>query len=120
MPGSTSRAGAPPGAPAGPAMEPRRKEERMATETRVKTIVIDADGHVLEPPTALVDYIDPAFRDRAPRIVERDGKEYWEGDTWNSFMPAAMRAGPPQPVTNLPGLAGVGRWQDAPTLNAAY
>ena len=36
--------------------------------------VIDADGHVLEPTTLWNDYMDPAFRDRAPRlIVDKDG-----------------------------------------------
>ena len=38
--------------------------------------VVDSDGHVLEPLTLWDDYIDPAFRDRAPRlIVDRDGKQ---------------------------------------------
>jgi hypothetical protein len=33
--------------------------------------IIDADGHVMEPAGMWARYIDPAFRDRAPRI-ERD------------------------------------------------
>jgi uncharacterized protein len=33
--------------------------------------VIDADGHILEPLNLWVDYMDPSFRDRAPRL-ERD------------------------------------------------
>jgi predicted TIM-barrel fold metal-dependent hydrolase len=38
--------------------------------------VIDADGHILEPPDLWQTYIDPAFRDRAPRLfVDADGKE---------------------------------------------
>ena len=32
--------------------------------------VIDADGHVLEPFSLWNDYLDPAFRDRAPRLVK--------------------------------------------------
>src|SRR5438876_10134977 len=76
----------------------------MTTATRVKTFVVDADGHVLEPPTALVDYIDPAFKDRAPRIVARDGKEYWAGHTWAHV--------PERPATALAGMAGVARWRD--------
>jgi uncharacterized protein len=32
--------------------------------------VIDADGHILEPLDLWDHYIDPAFRDRAPRIVK--------------------------------------------------
>ena len=39
--------------------------------------VIDADGHVVEPPEMLTDYIEPGFRERIPRY-ERDGnREYW-------------------------------------------
>jgi predicted TIM-barrel fold metal-dependent hydrolase len=38
--------------------------------------VIDADGHILEPLDLWDNYMDPAFRDRAPRlIVDKDGKE---------------------------------------------
>ena len=34
---------------------------------------ISVDDHVIEPAHVFVDHIDPKFRDRAPRIVERDG-----------------------------------------------
>jgi uncharacterized protein len=38
--------------------------------------VVDADGHILEPLDLWAKYIDPKFRDRAPRIVKGDnGKE---------------------------------------------
>ena len=38
--------------------------------------VIDSDGHVLEPVDLFAKYIDPAYRDRAPRlIIDTDGKE---------------------------------------------
>src|SRR5260370_9582201 len=38
--------------------------------------VIDSDGHILEPLTLWNDYMDPAFRDRAPKLViGKDGKE---------------------------------------------
>ena len=38
--------------------------------------IIDADGHVLEPVDLWDKYIDPAYRDRAPRmIIDTDGKE---------------------------------------------
>jgi hypothetical protein len=37
---------------------------------------IDSDGHVTEPPDLWQNYIDPAFRDRAPRFVSNaDGSE---------------------------------------------
>lgn len=32
--------------------------------------VIDADGHVVEPRNMFVEYIEPKFRERAPRIVK--------------------------------------------------
>jgi predicted TIM-barrel fold metal-dependent hydrolase len=90
----------------------------MTTASRARTHIIDADGHVLEPPTALVDYIDPAFRERAPRIVARDGKEYWAGDHWSSFMPPEFGTGS-GPANNLPGMAGVARWRDQPDFHAS-
>ena len=38
--------------------------------------VIDADGHVLEPVDLWDRYMDPGYRDRAPRLfVDTDGKE---------------------------------------------
>jgi predicted TIM-barrel fold metal-dependent hydrolase len=38
--------------------------------------VIDADGHILEPLDIWDNYMDPAYRDRAPRLfVDTDGKE---------------------------------------------
>ena len=37
--------------------------------------VIDSDGHILEPVTLWNDYMDRAFRDRAPKLViDKDGK----------------------------------------------
>jgi len=37
---------------------------------------IDSDGHILEPVSLWNDYMDPAFRDRAPKlIIDNDGKE---------------------------------------------
>ena len=38
--------------------------------------VIDSDGHILEPLNLWENYIDRAFRDRAPRLfIDEDGKE---------------------------------------------
>ena len=40
---------------------------------------IDADGHVLEPPGLWEEYIDPAFRDRALRVIlDENGLEQLE------------------------------------------
>ena len=38
--------------------------------------VIDADGHILEPPDLWDRYIDPEFRERRPRfVIDDNGKE---------------------------------------------
>ena len=42
--------------------------------------IIDADGHILEPLDAWEKYIDPAYRDRALRIRQHDGREVLELD----------------------------------------
>src|SRR2546423_1645258 len=58
--------------------------------------VIDADGHVLEPVDLFDTYIDPAYRERAPRLVlDTDGKERLliEGKIYGSPKGLGMRAG---------------------------
>ena len=42
--------------------------------------IIDADGHILEPPDLWERYIDSPLRDRAFRVRERDGREVIEMD----------------------------------------
>src|SRR4029453_18859367 len=36
----------------------------------IRTPVVDADGHVLEPADTWLKYLDPSYRDRAIRIAE--------------------------------------------------
>ena len=44
-------------------------------------LVIDADGHVLEPPDVWQRYIDPAYRSRAIRVRRAaDGRDVLEVD----------------------------------------
>ncbi len=41
--------------------------------------IIDADGHILEPPDIWEKYIDPQYRDRAIRVrADSEGQEYLE------------------------------------------
>jgi uncharacterized protein len=48
---------------------------------------IDADGHILEPPTIWEDYIDPKYRDRALRIrLDEQGLEELEIGGERSMM----------------------------------
>jgi hypothetical protein len=57
----------------------------MTTES----LVIDCDGHILEPPDLWEKYIDPKYRDRAMRIrVGEDRFEYLEIDGKRAKMTA--------------------------------
>jgi predicted TIM-barrel fold metal-dependent hydrolase len=67
----------------------------------VMALLIDADGHVLEPPDLWARYVDPAWRDRAIRVRRGpDGRDHLEID------------GRPARLTTpemLGGLGGMGR-----------
>ena len=59
---------------------------------------ISVDDHVIEPPNVFVDHIDPKFRDRAPRIVERDGAQGWLWeDRFYPLLVPGQRAHAPVP-----------------------
>jgi uncharacterized protein len=49
------------------------------THQLVENGAVDADGHILEPPTLWEEYIDPEFRDRALtfRLDEKGNEELW-------------------------------------------
>ncbi len=65
-----------------PASRPMHATHRVGVDGAV-----DADGHILEPPTLWEDYIDPAFRHRALRIVvDENGLEELEIDGRRSTM----------------------------------
>ncbi|MEE9284191.1 MAG: hypothetical protein V3V35_00520, partial [Dehalococcoidia bacterium] len=90
----------------------------MTTETRVKLKIVDADGHYLEPPFALPEYIEPRYRDRAPRIVRGDdGKEFWQGNGWwDDNLLISNRGSAPRRATAVAGLAGIERWNQGTDL----
>lgn len=44
---------------------------RASVEEQLVIKAISADSHVTEPPNCYVDHIDPAYRDRAPRVVRQ-------------------------------------------------
>ena len=46
-------------------------------------LIVSADSHIVEPPEAYSEHIDPKYRDRVPRIVE-DGKG-GEGYLWDGI-----------------------------------
>jgi hypothetical protein len=42
-----------------------------------KSAVVDADGHILEPPDTWEQYLEPKYRDRAIRLgVDEKGLEF--------------------------------------------
>jgi predicted TIM-barrel fold metal-dependent hydrolase len=92
----------------------------MAPKASPRPLAIDADGHYLEPPHSLPDYIDPAFRQRAPHIAKKaDGKEYWAGSGWWEHNPKlGFAGGQPRRATAVSGLAGVGTWKQGTNLAA--
>ncbi|MEZ5250136.1 MAG: hypothetical protein R2713_13275 [Ilumatobacteraceae bacterium] len=60
------------------------------THAVVEDGAVDADGHILEPPTLWEEYIDPAFRDRALRFrIDEHGLEELEIDGRRSRMSRA-------------------------------
>ena len=40
--------------------------------------MISVDDHVLEPPNVWQDRVPAKYKDAAPKVVTRDGEEYWE------------------------------------------
>lgn len=86
--------------------------ETTDIEISERARVVDADAHVLEPPRALYELIEPKYRDRAPRLVERDGKEYWEGDLMVRNQSSDKSEEAQRRATGIGGMAGVKRWSD--------
>ena len=52
--------------------EPDRRDRRFT--------VISADDHVVEPPDTFEGRVEQRFAERAPRIVEKEGAQYWVFD----------------------------------------
>src|SRR6266508_965981 len=64
---------------------PRALEED--TSMTIDALVIDCDGHILEPPDLWETYLEPRYRDRALRVrVGDDGYEYLEIDGRRSTL----------------------------------
>ena len=73
----------------------------MAKNSDRDPLIIDADGHILEPPDLWERYLEPRFRDRAVSIrVGDDGYEYVEVDRKRARM---------TPRGTLATLGGMGR-----------
>ena len=67
--------------------EQDKQEEQEDVRMTTEPVVIDCDGHILEPPDLWETYLDPKYRDRALRIrVGDDGYEYLEIDQKRARM----------------------------------
>jgi predicted TIM-barrel fold metal-dependent hydrolase len=53
-----------------------------------RPILISSDSHIIEPPDLWTERIDPAFRDRAPRVVREESGDWWmiDGQRSMSFL----------------------------------
>ena len=76
----------------------------------MRSCIVDADAHVLEPPDLWDTYIDPALRDRAIHIrAGADGIEYLEVDgkplkrSWGALIRLGGFAKPPEELEPGPG-----------------
>jgi predicted TIM-barrel fold metal-dependent hydrolase len=66
-----------------------------ASHNKLPDRMISSDSHITEPPHTYTKYIDPAFRDRAPKIVK-------DSDGGDGFAVEGM------PVILMGGVAGAG------------
>jgi hypothetical protein len=72
-------------------------------------MLIDCDGHILEPPDLWEKYLEPRYRDRAIRIrVGDDAFEYLEIDGKRAVLPRPGQLG------NLGGMGNACRRSQAP------
>ena len=54
--------------------------DRPANGATAKILAVSADSHITEPPNLYVDFIDPAFRERAPHVAidpENGGEAFY-------------------------------------------
>ena len=55
--------------------------------------MISSDSHIIEPPDLWTDRIDPAFADRAPRVVREETGDWWYIDGRRSMSFLGVQAG---------------------------
>lgn len=46
-------------------------------------VLVSVDDHAVEPPEAFLNHYSAAFKDEAPRIIDKDGKDAW---LWNGAV----------------------------------
>ena len=75
-----------------PILETIAQTRDAAKHNSLPKNMISADSHVMEPDHCYTKYIDPKFRDKAPRLVRNyDGGDYYQVEGMPTF-PAAIIA----------------------------
>ncbi|SFS09412.1 amidohydrolase family protein [Sphingomonas jatrophae] len=76
-----------------PILEVIEASAGTAADNAIPDKLISADSHVTEPPGCYIDRIDPAFRDRAPRVsTDRDGGDGFVIDGMPGSIPMGIVA----------------------------
>lgn len=52
--------------------------------------MISADSHIVEPPNCYIDFIDPKYRDIAPRVERGDGRDHYVVEGMKHSVPLAF------------------------------
>ncbi|MFM7275696.1 MAG: amidohydrolase family protein, partial [Gammaproteobacteria bacterium] len=79
--------------PQNPILETIDQSARAAAGNTLPERLLSADSHVTEPPGCYIDRIDPAFRDRAPRVVrDADGGDMFVIDGMATPVPLGIVA----------------------------
>ena len=69
---------------------------------RVDHPIISADSHITEAPNTYIDYIDPAYRDVAPRVVSTEDKgDIYVIDGMRRSIPMGLVAAAGKPAEEL-------------------
>ena len=55
--------------------------------------MLSSDSHIIEPPDLWTERIDHAFADRAPRVIQADGADWWSIDGQRSMSFLGVQTG---------------------------
>jgi predicted TIM-barrel fold metal-dependent hydrolase len=72
---------------------------------RRRHTIISVDDHLVEPPDVFTKRLPAAYRDRAPRVVEEDGRQYWLIDGGLELNVGANAASGRSPDAPLGGIS---------------
>ncbi|MER5181614.1 amidohydrolase family protein [Streptomyces sp. NPDC002896] len=77
------------------------------------TKLISADDHIIEPPDLWVDRVPAGYRDRAPRVIEKDGRQAWLYEDQLTYIPmGSCRPLPGHPEKGYPPAPGTARFDE--------